>query len=106
VHIRNPDGESRTALESGVLDQALEEESRDGLAERGYLPIAAYEKSAQSECFVIALRKPAAFLSDRGSGKLPGIGGNCSQLPLYIYWESNQLHYESRADHPELEPRR
>jgi len=101
AHLRNSDGESRTAFEDGVLDQALETESRDGFAQRGYRPIAEYEKYADAYCFVIALREPSRFVSDRNNGKGPKIGSNCVQLPMYIYWEGNTLHYESGIDHPD-----
>ena len=86
VHSIDEEG-ARTAFESDVLDRMLLDQSRDGQAERGYLPLKEFEKVANSGCFVIVLRRPDLFEEERSKATSATIGMNCQRLPMSIYWK-------------------
>jgi hypothetical protein len=85
VHSIDEDG-PRTAFESDVLDHMLLDQSRDGAAARGYLPLKEFETVANTGCFVIVLRRPDLFDEELSKGTSAPIGMNCQRLPMSIYW--------------------
>jgi hypothetical protein len=92
VYVANPYGEPRDAFQSG-LDQGLLAESNNGAIARGYFPLAAAGALSVRNCFVIVLRKPEQFAFDQANGKDPGIGKNCVQIPITIYWDGPELYF-------------
>jgi hypothetical protein len=93
VYVENPYGEPRSAFQSG-LEQVLRDESSNGMADRGYRPLAETAALTNGNCFVVVLRKAEQFAIDQASGKDPALGDSCVSIPLLIYWEGIKLHFD------------
>ncbi len=105
VHVGNIDSESRTPFERDVLNRLLQDQSRDGMAARGYLPLNSYGQYKKSGCFLIALRQADRLIADGNSGRLPDIVKDCEYLPMRIYWAGNTLKFELAETGRSLGPR-
>lgn len=89
VYVIDPEA-SRTAFESGELDQSIAGLSRAGIPEVNLRPLADLRISEPSACFVIALREPGVFATERQSeARTPGL--DCTILPIRIYWNKGLL---------------
>lgn len=91
VYERNPYIEQRSIFQN-QLEDALVSQSRNGMADRGYLP---FTQVKNTGCYVIVMRKPSQLAIDKANGKDSIADLNCATLPLLMYWEGNKLVFEA-----------
>jgi hypothetical protein len=94
VYVANPSGEPRDEFQSS-LDQALTSQSTKGVIERGYSPLADARPPHDGSCFRIVFRKPAQFAIDQANRIDPIASKQCVDVPLFVYWEGGNLHFDS-----------